>query len=849
MPLKIYRLRRLLAATAVLLTLVVAGMYFYARMRVTNGLKAIPDKIGIEIKQTASGFQLSKSDGKRTLFTIQASNVKEFIRNGVAELHNVSIILYGRDSSRFDQIYGDDFAYNEKTGEVTAKGDVQIDLVANPSGLASADQSTPKELKNPIHLKTRDLVFNKNSGNAATEARVEFSTPQAQGWAVGVKYAGKSNTLTLSSQIHVVLNGPDAAVIEAEHGVITNDPRQILLDHPHLSRQDGKLQADQAVFYLDRDNQVERVLATGNVTTVTRVQNGKPQAVKNNSAATTPTDLLPSPEMHSRADQAEFLLAGKQDLLRTATLTGSVHIEQSGPQPMQGDAGRVIMDFAGQNQLQKIHAVDGVRLTQKAGSGNKAGNKSEAKGLGSGPQDFVLSAPVIDFTVAQGHILKHAETSGAAQITIAQTSASPPAMPAGSDQVPLAQAPAAQNTVVTAGKFRAQFATSDRRTHLTNVHGAPNARIVSSTPGQPDRISTSDSVDASFLALGGIDSITQQDNVAYTDGQQPEKRMQAWANSAHYTPADQMLVLTGSPRITSGGMATTAKTLRINRATDVALAQDDVKSTYNDLKEQPDGALLASSSPIHVTAHSMTAHGNTGTALYAGNARLWQDANIIEAPTIRFDRDRRFVIAQGTSDQPVQTILVQTEKDHAETAQAGNGGVPGGKPENSPLAKKIAAKGSRAASPLGGSSPISITAAKLTYADSERKVHYEGGVVAKGAEFTATAKTADAYLLPRRQTSSPQSFGGPGQLDRMVAQGEVVIQQPKRRAEGQNLLYTTADDKFVLTGGASNELPSIFDAEHGKITGVSLTFFRRDDRVLVEGEASTPVVTQTRVAR
>jgi len=855
MPLKIYRLRRLLAATAVLLTLVVAGMYFYARMRVTNGLKAIPDKIGIEIKQTASGFQLSKSDGKRTLFTIQASNVKEFIRNGVAELHNVSIILYGRDSSRFDQIYGDDFAYNEKTGDVTAKGDVQIDLVANPAGLASADQSTPKELKNPIHLKTRDLVFNKNSGNAVTEARVEFRTPQAQGWAVGVKYAGKSNTLTLSSQIHVVLNGKDAEVIEADHGVITNDPRQILLDHPHLSRQDGKLDADQAVFYLDRENQVERVLATGNVTTVTRVQNGKPHAAENDFASATPSDPSPPSELFSRADQAEFLLAGKQDLLRTATMTGSVHIEQAGPQPMQGDAGRVIMDFAGQNQLQKIHAVDGVRLTQKAGSGNKAGNKPEAKGPGSGPQDFVLTAPIIDFTVAQGHILKHAETSGAAQITIAQTSpASPQAIPPGSDRPPLAQAPAAQasagqNTVVTAGKFRAQFATSDRRTHLTSVRGAPNARIVSSTPGQPDRISTSDSVDASFFALGGIDSITQQGNVAYTDSQQPEKRMQAWANSAHYTPGDQMLVLTGSPRVTSGGMATTAKTLRINRATGVALAQDDVKSTYNDLKEQPDGALLASSSPIHVTAHSMTAHCNTGTALYSGNARLWQDANIIEAPTIQFDRDRRFVIAQGTPDQPVQTILVQTERAQTEKAQTEKAPTRSGKPENSPPTAKVAGKLPVKASPLGGSSPISITAAKLTYADSERKVHYEGGVVAKGAEFTATAKTADAYLLPRRQTSSPQSFGGPGQLDRMFAQGNVLIQQPKRRAEGENLLYTTADDKFVLTGGASNELPSIFDAEQGKITGVSLTFFRRDDRVLVEGEASTPVVTQTRVAR
>ena len=153
--------------------------------------------MGYDIKQTASGFQFSKSDGKRTLFTVQASDVKEFKINGNAELHKVSIVLYGRDSSRFDQIYGDDFAYNQKTGDVTAKGDVQIDLVANPAGLASPDQATPKELKNPIHLKTRDLVFNKDSGNASTDSRVELRTPQARGWAVGVSYAGKTNVLTL----------------------------------------------------------------------------------------------------------------------------------------------------------------------------------------------------------------------------------------------------------------------------------------------------------------------------------------------------------------------------------------------------------------------------------------------------------------------------------------------------------------------------------------------------------------------------------------------------------------------------------------------------------------------------
>ena len=69
--------------------------------------------------------------------------------------------------------------------------------------------------------------------------------------------------------------------------------------------------------------------------------------------------------------------------------------------------------------------------------------------------------------------------------------------------------------------------------------------------------------------------------------------------------------------------------------------------------------------------------------------------------------------------------------------------------------------------------------------------------------------------------------------------------QPTRHATGERLVYMAAEDKFVLAGG----IPSIFDAERGKIRGDSLTFFRRDDRVLVEGRDTSPTVTQTRVAR
>jgi len=815
MPLPIYRLRRWLVVIAVLFVTVIAGMYLYARLRQLSVLKAFPAKIGIDIKQTASGFQFSKSEAGRTVFSIRAKSVKEFKLNGHAELHDVSIILYGRDTSRFDQIYGDEFTYDQKSGDVTARGDVQIDLEANPSGVSSPDQATPKELKNPIHLKTSDLVFNQNSGNASTDTRVDFSTPQASGWAVGVQYTAKSNTLTLSSQIHVTLSGEHAASLFASHGRITREPREVVLENPHLDRQGGMLQAEEATFFLTADNQVERVLANGNVNATSAAGVGD--------------------QTRARADEAELLLTGKQNLLSTATLTGNVHAERSGSQPMQGDAGRAVLDFRGQNELQKVHASDGVWLAQHATSTNpsaaEAPRASRAMVEGSTPQDFDLKAPIVDFFVADGHRLSRAETSGAAQITISPAQNSTPA-----------SAQTGQRTVITASRFDAKFVpTPEGKSQLTSIHGAPNAKIVNVAPGVPDRVSTSQMLDAAFLPEGGIASIVQQGCVAYSDGMPPEKRTQAWADKARYTPADRILVLAGSPRVADGGMVTTARTIRINRATDDAIAEGDVKSTYNELKEQPDGALLASASPIHVTAATMTAHNSPAAALYQGNARLWQDANLIEAPSIEFDRDRRSLVAQGTVAQPVLTTLVQGKAGSKlgivppVSAKAAATATPRGKRQSNPESNEKADE----------SNPIAISAARLSYSDPERRAHYDGGVTARGTGFTATSAEMDVYLLPRSQASRNQSLTSPGRLDRMVAQGKVVIDQPGRCAEGNTLVYTAADDKFVLTGGP----PSIFDAERGKITGVSLTFFRHDDRVLVEGEANTPVVTQTRVAR
>jgi lipopolysaccharide export system protein LptA len=792
MPANPSRLRHWFAGALIAAVLVVAGIYFYARHRVQNALKQVPEKIGLEIKQSATGFTVSKSEQGRTLFTIQASKAVQFKQGGRAELHDVQITLYGSDSSRYDQIRGTDFEYDQQSGDVTAKGEVQIDLEANPHGLLNPDQSPPEELKNPIHLQTSGLVFNQKTGDAHTRERVDFALPQGNGSAVGVNYTAKTNVLTLQSQVNLAFSGAAAATITAAQATITKDPHQVVLGHPHLQSEARRCEADEATLFLRPDNTLDRVLARGNVL----VQSESSQPAE------------------ARSEQLELIMAKQHDTLRTAIFSGDVRAQVAGANsmedghprpsiltsapadqtsqewPMQGNAGRVVLEFSGKNLLTKVHAEDNVKLVQHQ---NPAGSSA-------GAQDLELTAPGIDFflagfsRVSKGGHVDRAETSSAAQIAIRATAGGGP------------------QTLVTAAKFTAHFDDSGR---FDSVHGAPNARIVSQNPGQPDRVSTSRVLDATFKPGNGIESLVQEGNVTYVDGER-----KAWSTHARYTPADQVLILTGSPRVADGGMTTTANSMRLHRATGDAFAEGDVKTTYSDLKPQPGGALLSSSSPIHVTARSMSIHGTSAIALYTGDARLWQDANVVEAPSIEFDRDHRSMVAGSIggsgNSQTVSTVLVQSDRVQSDRSE-----------EDAPAR----------------STTIAVASTRLTYADNERQAHFEGDVVAKGADVSITAKTMDAFLQARGTANQPLS--GAGKLDKIIAADQVVIIQPGRRATGDHLSYTASDDKFVLTGGP----PSIFDAEHGKITGVSLTFFRHDDRVLVEGNNLSPTVTQTRVAR
>ena len=78
MSTQISRLRRWFALAAIFSILVVSGMYLYARHKVRNALKEVPEKIGLEIQQTAKGFSISKSEQGRTLFRVEASKAMQY---------------------------------------------------------------------------------------------------------------------------------------------------------------------------------------------------------------------------------------------------------------------------------------------------------------------------------------------------------------------------------------------------------------------------------------------------------------------------------------------------------------------------------------------------------------------------------------------------------------------------------------------------------------------------------------------------------------------------------------------------------------------------------------------------
>jgi lipopolysaccharide export system protein LptA len=70
----------------------------------------------------------------------------------------------------------------------------------------------------------------------------------------------------------------------------------------------------------------------------------------------------------------------------------------------------------------------------------------------------------------------------------------------------------------------------------------------------------------------------------------------------------------------------------------------------------------------------------------------------------------------------------------------------------------------------------------------------------------------------------------------MVARGHVVLSSQGRRGTGEQLVFTSENAEYVLTGTAAVP-PKMTDPAQGTVSGATLIFHSRDDSVTAEGGA------------
>src|ERR1019366_2907707 len=321
--------------------------------------------------------------------------------------------------------------------------------------------------------------------------------------------------------------GQHPAVITGSSGTIQKTPRQTTLENVRLEQPDRTLTANKGTMRFEADNTVQHVVVEGNV----HIQSRGPSVVD-----------ITGP----RGD----VNMGPNNSVQQTVLSGGAKFESHGASVAHGSADTFVLDFDDQNQPLRLHMVKNARMMQ-----DPKPDKSGARGQSSG-QPMEIAADQLDFLLENGNQLKAGDTVGKASITIFPAPGPVKQNAAGNGDNGDKETGGNSTTVATAGQFHATFDSNNR---IQTLHGAPNSRIVSSSPGEPDKVSVARNLDVTFAADGGVQKLVQTGDFQYHEASAKSDTggREAFAEVATYTPSDAMLLLTGSPRVIDGGMTTT----------------------------------------------------------------------------------------------------------------------------------------------------------------------------------------------------------------------------------------------------------------------------------------------------
>ena len=123
-----------------------------------------------------------------------------------------------------------------------------------------------------------------------------------------------------------------------------------------------------------------------------------------------------------------------------------------------------------------------------------------------------------------------------------------------------------------------------------------------------------------------------------------------------------------------------------------------------------------------------------------------------------------------------------------------------------------------------------ITSETMTVQGKSRQTIFEGTVVLKRGNFVMRSEHMVVTFKKGAQDGSRQKEGGPThQVDRIEANGQVVIEKSDGKATCGRALYYKDEEKLVLT-----ESPVAWQGGT-KIKGSRMTMFLKEERSVVEG--------------
>ena len=457
-------------------------------------------------------------------------------------------------------------------------------------------------LKDSLEVKTSNLSFNRNTGEASTPAPVEFIFPQGHGHGVGASYSTRDSIVRIEHAVEFDLDsstqtGGMPVSASGSSLEIHRDERTVVLKGPTLVRQGAReLSSDAISVELDSDYHPRHVIAEGH-----------PQIRATEGAAKLIVSAAQFEGFLNPAGWVERVLA---DGGVTGTREGPAGADRFSAAQVE------IAMLPGRNLVDEMTAKGAVVAESHQGPDSRVLKTEALRVTFSAPGPRAVRADAPKEMVDQQRI-ESAETLSPATIE----------SKTGSD-----------STTLSAKKFVAQFGAAG---HLDKLFGHSGVEIHQQSGNTAPQIISAAELTATFDSRGEWETLDESGNVRF---QQADR--QATADRARVVQSADTITLDGSPVVSDSMSRTTAEHVMVDRKSGELHATGGVISTY--ITAASGDTLSLGSGPAHISADALSGSLNAGHVTYAGHARLWQGESVLDSDQIELWRDDKKMQATGS---------------------------------------------------------------------------------------------------------------------------------------------------------------------------------------------------------